>query len=84
MRLVDHQNSRVLCGGGQSCGLGRELDSFIDLGAYNICAVTQRLSVYFSILLLMTQALVSRILAPGISNKFIALLRCCTLFRWCY
>ena len=47
---------------------GRDLDCFLDLGTYKICAVTQRLSTYTSILLLMTQALVSRMIVPGISN----------------
>jgi hypothetical protein len=47
---------------------GRDLDCFLDLGAYKICAVTQRLSIYASVLLLMTQALVSRMIVPGISN----------------
>jgi hypothetical protein len=47
---------------------GRNLDCFIDFKAYKVCDATQRLSIYTSILLLMTQALVSRILAPGISN----------------
>jgi hypothetical protein len=47
---------------------GRSLDCFLDLGAYKICAVTQRLSIHTSVLLLMTQALVSRMLVPGISN----------------
>ena len=45
-----------------------DLDCFLDLGAYKICAVTQSLSLYTSILLLMTQALVSRMIVPGISN----------------
>ena len=44
------------------------LDCFIDLGAYKICDDTQRLSIYTSIFLLMFQALVSRMLSPGISN----------------
>jgi hypothetical protein len=47
---------------------GRDLDCFLDLGAYKVCAVTQSLSIYTSILLLMTQALVSRMIVPGISN----------------
>ena len=47
---------------------GRDLDCFLDLGAYKICAVTQRLSISSSILLLMLQALASRMLVPGISN----------------
>jgi hypothetical protein len=47
---------------------GGSLDCFLDLGAYKICAVTQGLSIYSSILLMMTQALVSRMLVPGISN----------------
>ena len=51
-----------------SSGRDADLDCFHDLGAYKICAVTQRLSLYTSILLLMTQALVSRMIVPGISN----------------
>jgi hypothetical protein len=52
----------------QRVSAGRDLDFFLDLGAYKICVVSQRFSIYTSVLLLMTQALVSRILAPGISN----------------
>ena len=52
----------------QRVSAGRDLDCFLDLGAYKICAVTQRLSNYTSVLLLMTQALVSRMIVPGISN----------------
>ncbi len=52
----------------QQVSAGRDLDCFHDLGAYKICEETQRLSIYTSILLLMTQALVSRMLVPGISN----------------
>ena len=52
----------------QHVSAGRDLDCFHDLGAYKICAVTQRLSNSTSILLLMTQALVSRMIVPGISN----------------
>ena len=52
----------------QQVSAGRDLDCFLDLGAYRICAVTQSLSIYTSILLLMTQALVSRMIVPGISN----------------
>ena len=51
-----------------SSGRDADLDCFHDLGAYKICAVTQKLSIYTSILLLMTQALVSRMIVPGISN----------------
>jgi hypothetical protein len=51
-----------------SSGLHTDLDCFIDLGAYKVCNVTQRLSLDTSILLLMTQAFLSRILLPGISN----------------
>ena len=49
-------------------GRDAELDCFFNLGAYKICAVTQTLSVCTSVLLLMTQALVSRMIVPGISN----------------
>ena len=51
-----------------STGRDADLDCFLDLGAYKICAVTQSLSIYTSVLLLMTQALVSRMIVPGISN----------------
>jgi hypothetical protein len=49
-------------------GRDADLDCFLDLGAYKICDATQRLSINTSILLLMTQALVSRMIVPGISN----------------
>ena len=49
-------------------GRDADLDCFLRLGAYKICAVTQSLSIYTSILFLMTQALVSRMIVPGISN----------------
>ena len=52
----------------QQVSAGRDLGCFLDLGAYKICAVTQRLSIWTSILLLMTQSLVSRMIVPGISN----------------
>ena len=69
-----------------SSGRDADLDCFHDLGAYKICAVTQRLSLHTSILLLMTQALVSRMLFPGISNFVNASVRlshpraCCSTF----
>ena len=59
-----------------SAGRDADLDCFLDLQAYKICSVTQRLSIYTSILLLMTQALVSRMLVPGISNFVNASVRC--------
>jgi hypothetical protein len=52
----------------QSVSAGLNLDCFLDLGAYKICAVTQKLSICTSVLLLMAQALVSRMIVPGISN----------------
>jgi hypothetical protein len=51
-----------------SAGREADLDCFLDLKAYKICAATQGLSICTSILLLMTQALVSRMIVPGISN----------------
>ncbi len=45
-----------------------DLDCFIDLGAYKVCDASQDLSNDLSVLLLMMQALVSRLLLPGISN----------------
>ena len=64
---------------------GRDLDCFHDLGAYKICAVTQRLSIFSSVLLLMIQALVSRMIVPGVSNFVNASVRrlhpraCCSM-----
>jgi hypothetical protein len=52
----------------QQVATGRDLDCFLNPGAYKICAVTQRLSTCTSILLLMAQALISRMIVPGISN----------------
>jgi hypothetical protein len=43
-------------------------DCFVDLGAYQICDATQRLSISSSLFLLMLQALISRMAVPGISN----------------
>jgi hypothetical protein len=51
-----------------SSDVDRDLDCFFDLGAYKICYSTQRLSIFSSLLLLMTQALLSRMFLPGISN----------------
>jgi hypothetical protein len=51
-----------------STGRDADLDCFLNLGAYKSCDATQGLSIYTSILLLMTQALVSRMIVPGISN----------------
>jgi hypothetical protein len=43
-------------------------DCFWDLGAYQVCDSTVFLSIFSSMFLLMTQALVSRILVPGKSS----------------
>jgi hypothetical protein len=78
--------------------VGRDADCFWDIGAYQVCDATQLLSIYSSLLLLMTQALVSRILVPGKSNFVNASVRrslrlrvasaaaaaaCDTCFRFC-
>jgi hypothetical protein len=70
-------------------GRDADLDCFLDLGAYKICAITQSLSIYTSILLLMTQALVSRMIVPSISNFVNASVRrlhprtCCSMsYLW--
>ncbi len=41
---------------------------FFEIGANRMCDATQRLFIYESLFLLMTQALVYRILVPGMSN----------------
>ena len=46
---------------------GKNPDCFWDLGAYQVCDSSQLLSIFSSLFLLMTQALVSRILVPGMS-----------------
>jgi hypothetical protein len=60
----------------QQISSGHNLDCFFNFGAYKICTVSQRLSIYSSMLLLMTQVLVSRMLLPGISNFVNASVRC--------
>ena len=73
-----------------SSGLDADLDCFLNLRAYKICAVSQRLSLYTSILFLMTQALVSRMLVPGISNFINASVRrlhppaCATMLAYAF
>lgn len=47
---------------------GEDADCFWDLGAYQVCDASQRLSIFSSLILLMTQSVLSRILVPGISN----------------
>ena len=75
----------------------RKLDCFLNLGAYQVCDATLSLSIYSSLLLLMSQALVTRILVPGMSNFVNASVRrslrrrvasvaaaaCDTCFRFC-
>ncbi len=51
-----------------SAGDEEDLDCFLDLGAYRICEASQKLSIQSSLVMLMTQALVSRIFRPGVSN----------------
>jgi hypothetical protein len=46
---------------------GADPDCFIDFGALALCDATQSLSIYTSLFLLQAQALVSRILVPGMS-----------------
>jgi hypothetical protein len=53
---------RVLAGG------DTDLDCFNTPLTYKICDATQRLSINSSLLMLMTQALISRVLVPGMSN----------------
>jgi hypothetical protein len=47
---------------------GENADCFGTVGAYQVCDASQQLSIYSSLFLLTTQSLVSRILAPGMSN----------------
>lgn len=45
-----------------------EMDCFIQMGSYKICDNTFKLSVCSNLSMLYTQALISRIFAPGVSN----------------
>lgn len=45
-----------------------DLGCFYQVGAYQLCDTTQRLSIYSSLFMLTVQALISRILVPGMSN----------------
>jgi hypothetical protein len=60
---------------------GEDSSCFWNLGAYQVCDSTQHISIYSSLFLLMIQALVSRILVPGMSNFVNASVRC--LLRHC-
>ena len=53
---------RVLAGGDAN------LDCFVTLKTYRFCEATQLLSISTSLFMLTTQALISRVLVPGMSN----------------
>jgi hypothetical protein len=46
----------------------RSVDCFGQIGEFDLCNATQKLSIYSSLFLLMTQALISRTFVPGMSN----------------
>jgi hypothetical protein len=48
--------------------LAERLDCFINVEEYQFCSVTQKVSIAGSILFLMVQLLISRIIFPGVSN----------------
>ncbi len=43
-------------------------DCFAKIGQFRLCSAMQKIAIYTSLFLLMTQALISRILVPGMSN----------------
>jgi hypothetical protein len=45
-----------------------DLDCFYNIGTFEVCGTMQKLSIYSSLFLLMTQALISRTFVPGMSN----------------
>ena len=53
---------RILAGGDAN------LDCFITLKTYRFCHATYQLSYHSGLFMLMTQALISRVLVPGMSN----------------
>jgi hypothetical protein len=46
---------------------GTDPDCFIRFGAFALCDATQSLSIYSTLFLLLVQALISRVLVPGMS-----------------
>jgi hypothetical protein len=46
---------------------GIDPDCFIRLGAFTLCDATQSLSIYSTLFLLLAQALITRVLVPGMS-----------------
>ena len=57
--------------------LAGDVDCMFQIGAYNVCYTTESVSIYMKLVWLMTQALTSRILTPGISNFVNASVRPC-------
>jgi hypothetical protein len=53
-----------------------DLDCFLSLGTYSVCSTTIFLSVSSSLLFLMAQAFMSRVLVPGVSIFVNASVRC--------
>jgi hypothetical protein len=56
---------------------------FMNIGAYQLCLTTQKLSIYSSLFLLMAQASVWRMLVPGMSNFVNASVRPSACARVC-
>ncbi len=48
--------------------LAGDLGCFYELGTYRVCEATELLSIHSTLFLLMAQAMISRIFAPGVSN----------------
>ena len=46
---------------------GEDPDCFIRFGTFQLCDATQSLSIYSTLFLLQAQALISRVLVPGMS-----------------
>ena len=46
---------------------GEDLDCFIRFGTFQLCDATQHLSIYSTLFLLQAQALIIRVLVPGMS-----------------
>jgi hypothetical protein len=60
---------------------GQDSDCFLQIGVYRVCEATLIVSNYGNLMLLMAQAIVSRMLVPGKSNFVTASVRRVCLFR---
>ena len=65
---ISYSSSMLLVRRDDTYGIYNPLDCFYKVGEYKFCTVTQKVSIAGSIMFLMLQLLISRIIFPGVSN----------------